>query len=93
MTTEFPDETGDAGDPPPKTPRFKFLTALERWFRVWLICILAALGVTIFGIFPTVISIVALMGAIWVPIVVLALWGRMLDETMRPHSDLEDHPR
>ncbi|MDH3668627.1 MAG: hypothetical protein OEN23_17010 [Paracoccaceae bacterium] len=79
--------TTDAARP---TPRTRFLVSLIRWVRAWLICILGGLVLTGAGIFPTAISVVALMGVVWVPIVVLTLWGRMLDEVMHPRSDLEE---
>ena len=72
------------------TPQVRFLLMLARWMRLWIACIAIALVSTLFGLFPTVISVFALLGPIWVPIVVLILWGRMLDQTMHPRSDVED---
>ncbi len=79
--------TTDAAHP---SPRQRFLASLIRWVRAWLVCIGAGLVLTVIGIFPTAISVAALMGVVWIPIVVLTLWGRMLDEVMHPRSDLED---
>ncbi|HSF96873.1 MAG TPA: hypothetical protein VLA52_17740 [Thermohalobaculum sp.] len=71
-------------------PLLRFLTSLERWVRGWLVCIAAALVLAVAGLMPTVFSVVAMLAVLWLPIVVLTLWGRMLDEMMHPRSDMED---
>lgn len=72
--------------------RTRFLRALARWIGVWQWTIVVALVVTALGLVPSLIGIVALGGVVWVPIVVLSLWGRMLDETMQFRSDVQEGP-
>ena len=75
------------------SPRMRFLMGLERCARIWLwICIAGLVG-TIFGINPSWISVLALTGPLWVPIVALILWGRWIDEFMNFRWDQDDGPR
>ena len=74
------------------SPRLRFALSLAWWMRIWLISIGAAMVLTLFGFYPTVISLFAQMGIFWMPIVVLVLWGRLLDE-MIYGRDMEDGRR
>ena len=73
----------------PRAPVLRFLTALAGWMRFWLAAIAVAILLTLFGAFPTAISVVAMTGVLWVPIVVLILWGRLLDDLMYRPIDRE----
>lgn len=77
----------------PPGPGRRFLVAMERMVRIWAWSLIAAAVLTIFGVFPTAISVVAHLGPLWLVIGALIFWGRMLDEVMRPRSDMEDDPR
>lgn len=80
-------------EPAQFSPYQRFVQSLERWVRVWLQLLVVALVLSVLGITPTAISLAAIMGPVWIIIVLLVLWGRMLDEIMNPRSDLEDGPR
>ncbi len=75
------------------TPGRRFARALAVWVRVWLWALGIGFVLALFGIAPTAIGVFALAGPVWVVIVTLVLWGRMLDEMLRPRSDMEDGPR
>lgn len=74
------------------TPRQRFLRALERSVRYWLILLLIAVVLAMFGVFPSLIAVIAMLGAAWVPILALIHWGRWLDEIINPRSDREEEP-
>lgn len=76
-----------------RTPGRRFVRRLEPVVRVWLWALGIGFCLALFGIAPSVIGVIALTGPIWVIIIVLVLWGRMLDETMHFRSDMEDGPR
>ncbi|MEO0820383.1 MAG: hypothetical protein AAF074_08150 [Pseudomonadota bacterium] len=76
-----------------RTPGRRFVRRLELSVRIWMWLIGIAVLVTLLGIVPSLVGIVALMGPVWVPIALLIFWGRMLDETMHLRSDMEDGPR
>ncbi|MEL6217400.1 MAG: hypothetical protein AAFR79_02870 [Pseudomonadota bacterium] len=82
-----------ASDPIEKTPGRRFVRRVEPVFRFWVWILGIGFVLALFGIAPTVIGIVALTGPIWVVILVLVYWGRMLDETLNLRSDMEDGPR
>lgn len=74
-------------------PQARFLTALERCVRIWFWTCVIAVVIWAFGFRPTWFSVVAFFGPVWVPIVALVLWGRMLDKLLNLRSDAEDGPR
>ncbi len=76
-----------------ETPGRRFAGALAVWMRVWLWALGIGFVLALFGIAPTAIGVIALTGPVWMAIVALVLWGRMLDETMRPRSDMEEGPK
>ena len=71
----------------------RFVEALDLALRIWLWALGIGFALALLGIAPSAIGVAALTGPVWLLIAVLVLWGRMLDETMRPRSDLEDGPR
>ncbi|MBY8974784.1 hypothetical protein KHP62_03125 [Rhodobacteraceae bacterium NNCM2] len=75
------------------SPRARFLASMERCVRWWFHIALFALVLGLFDIRPTLVGILAYSGPIWVAIMGLVYWGRMLDETMNFRSDHEDGPR
>ena len=77
----------------PEGPRRRFYTRLERFVRVWVWLLGAAIVLALFGLVPTWITVAAHLGPVWVGIAALVLWGRWLDETMHWHSDMEDGPK
>ncbi len=76
-----------------ETPGRRFARALTVWVRVWLWALGIGFVLALLGIAPSAVGIVALTGPLWMVIVALVLWGRMLDELLRPRSDMEDGPR
>ncbi|MEM9146723.1 MAG: hypothetical protein AAGC57_11025 [Pseudomonadota bacterium] len=76
-----------------RTPGRRFVRRVEPVVRVWFWALCIAFPLALFGIAPTVIGIVALTGPLWVALLALVHWGRMLDETMHFRSDMEDGPR
>lgn len=74
-------------------PATRFARAVEIALRLWLWALGIGFALALIGIAPTVIGVAALTGPLWLVIAVLVLWGRMLDETMRPRSDMDEGPR
>ncbi|MEM7528800.1 MAG: hypothetical protein AAF416_14170 [Pseudomonadota bacterium] len=63
-----------------RSARARFLLRCRGLMRVWLCLIGAGIVVALIGIAPSVVIVMALMGVVWVPIVVLVFWGRLLDD-------------
>ncbi|MEM7497226.1 MAG: hypothetical protein AAF371_04445 [Pseudomonadota bacterium] len=59
--------------------------------RAWVWLIGGGIVMAILGIAPSIIVILALLGVVWMPIMALILWGRLLDEMVPVRrSGLED---
>ncbi|MEM6358024.1 MAG: hypothetical protein AAF844_20390 [Pseudomonadota bacterium] len=62
----------------------RFLIRCEGTLRVWLWLLGGGVVMALLGIAPSLIVMLALLGVVWVPILVLVFWGRLLDD-MVPH--------
>jgi hypothetical protein len=60
---------------------------MERLIRLWVWVLGAGMAAVLLGLSPSVLAAVGLLGVVWVPIVALVLWGRLLDETMPFRGD------
>ncbi|MEM6677193.1 MAG: hypothetical protein AAF675_04890 [Pseudomonadota bacterium] len=58
----------------------RFLIRLAGLMRGWLWLIGAGIVMVLIGVMPSVFVILAMLGVVVVPILVLCLWGRLLDE-------------
>lgn len=75
----------------PDAPFERLKPVLRAIFGVWWRYMLFAVGTTIlFGVWPPV-AVVALMFTVLMPILMLVLWGRSLDEEMG-WGAAEEHP-
>jgi len=81
---------------PPRAPlsegraaRMRFLLRLERLVRFWVWVLGAGIVAVLWGLAPSVLAVVAIMGVVWVPIVALVLWGRLLDDMVPWRRDGE----
>ncbi|WP_285673473.1 hypothetical protein [Paralimibaculum aggregatum] len=81
------------GRAPLGRPARRLAGALETCLRLWLWALGIGFALALVGIAPTAIGVAALTGPVWLVIAALVFWGRMLDETMQPRSDLEEGPR
>ncbi|MEM6549730.1 MAG: hypothetical protein AAF713_18570 [Pseudomonadota bacterium] len=80
-------------EPARNGPLDRFLRACERTLRIWVWLLGVAILLALFGLVPSLIGVAALLGVVWIPILLLIFWGRLLDETLHMRSDMEDGPR
>ena len=58
----------------------RFLLRCERVVGFWVGCLGIALLLAAVGIFPSLVALAGFLGVAWVPVVVLILWGRLLED-------------
>ena len=58
----------------------RFLLRAERVIRAW--CWFLGLGLllAVVGILPSLVGVIGFLGLAWVPVVLLVLWGRLLED-------------
>lgn len=58
----------------------RFLLRVERVIRAW--CWFLGIGLVLAaaGILPSLFGVIGFLGLAWVPIVLLILWGRLLED-------------
>ncbi|MEL6336363.1 MAG: hypothetical protein AAFS07_00430 [Pseudomonadota bacterium] len=75
-----------------KAPLRRFLLACLNLVRTWQWLLGAAILAALVGVAPSVFVIIAILGVVWVPILVLVFWGRLLDEMVPSRRDKSDGP-
>ena len=60
--------------------------------RAWCWCLGLALVLAIAGVFPSLFGVMGFLGLAWVPVVVLVLWGRLLEDMGFRPPDTSEGP-
>ena len=58
----------------------RFVVRAERVIRAWCWCLGVALVLALVGVMPSLFGVIGFLGLAWVPIVLLILWGRLLED-------------
>ncbi|MEO1274094.1 MAG: hypothetical protein AAFV96_01490 [Pseudomonadota bacterium] len=67
----------------------RFLLRCEGTLRAWLWLVGGGVVMAALGFVPSLFVTLALLGVVWVPILVLIFWGRLLDDLV-PHRRYDD---
>ena len=80
-------------DPPYRNEHVqRFLMRCAGLFRLWCWFLGAALVLAVVGVFPSLIGIIGFLGVAWVPVVLLILWGVLLEDMGFRPPDIGDGP-
>ena len=81
MTRGVRQRATTGAEPPARNPHVqRFLLSCERLVAVWTACLGLALVLGVLGFLPSLFGVIGFLGLAWVPVLLLILWGRLLED-------------